>query len=163
MLAVVLLIALLKPPYPHTSASGINKQDVRQVAAEKPKEAVQLPTTAPVQTQPEVKAVEPPSYPIGCENYVAEASKYNWNVTIAVNIMRAESGCNPYSVGDNRVINGLYAPSCGLMQIRTLQGRPSCEQLKDPATNIQWAYKLYSNRGNWNDWSVCKNGAARCY
>jgi hypothetical protein len=72
-------------------------------------------------------------------------------------VMQAESGCNPTSVGDTRPINGLLAPSCGLFQIRTLKGRPSCEALKDPATNIEWAYKISNNGTNWKPWSVFTN------
>ena len=98
----------------------------------------------------------------GCEAYRAEVAKYDWNITIAMAIMKAESGCRSNAVGDNYPIRGLHAPSCGLMQIRSLQGRPSCEQLKDPATNIAWAYKLYLGSG-WYPWSVFKNGAYRNY
>lgn len=70
----------------------------------------------------------------------------------------AESGCNSDAVGDNYPINGLLAPSCGLYQIRTLQGRPTCEQLHDPAINIEWAYKISNGGSNWNPWSVFTNG-----
>lgn len=97
----------------------------------------------------------------GCEAYRAEISKYNWNVSIAMKVMKAESGCRTTAIGDNRVIGGIYAPSCGLFQIRTLKGRPSCDQLKHPATNIAWAYKLYGASG-WSPWSVCKT-VVRCY
>ena len=72
--------------------------------------------------------------------------------------MQAESGCNQNAVGDTSPINGLLAHSCGLFQVRTLAGRPSCEQLKDPATNIQWAYKISGNGSNWRPWSVFTNG-----
>lgn len=98
----------------------------------------------------------------GCEAYRSEISKYNWNVDVALKVMRAESGCNPGAVGDNRVIGGIYAPSCGLFQIRTLQGRPSCSALQNVATNVSWAYRLYSSSG-WQPWSVCKNGMVACY
>lgn len=101
--------------------------------------------------------VQPPK---GCEHYVDLVNQYSWNKTVALNVMRAESGCNPSAVGDNRVIGGIYAPSCGLMQVRTLKGRPSCDQLKDPATNLAWAYKLYQG-GGWKHWSVCKT-TVRC-
>jgi len=73
-------------------------------------------------------------------------------------VMQAESTCNSNAVGDNYVIAGLHAASCGLFQIRTLKGRPSCEELKDPSTNIDWAYKVSTNGTNWNPWSVFNNG-----
>lgn len=112
---------------------------------------------------PVVKVVQPTkTHPIGCENYRELVSLYTWNVDVALKVMRAESGCNPNAIGDNRVIGGIYAPSCGLFQIRTLKGRPTCEQLQNPTTNIDWAWKLYQSSG-WQPWSVCKNGKVACY
>lgn len=67
--------------------------------------------------------------------------------------MQKESNCNPNAVGDNFVIAGLHAPSCGLLQVRTLKNRPDCETLKDPATNIDWAYKIWRSQG-YKAWSV---------
>ena len=69
--------------------------------------------------------------------------------------MHKESGCNPNAIGDNHQINGLHAPSCGLMQIRTLAGRPSCEELKVPEVNIEWAYKIWRSQG-YGAWSVLR-------
>ena len=128
-----------------------------------------LPTQANEDAaQPQAPAVEetppvpsPIVHPTGCDNYVAEIAKYAWNQTVAINVMSAESGCNPYAVGDNYPINGLHAASCGLFQIRTLSGRPDCESLKDPATNVAWAYKVYLSQG-WGAWSVCRTKVS-CY
>lgn len=117
------------------------------------------PVVEPEQTPKAKPAV---IHPIGCENYRQLISQYDWNVDVALNVMRAESGCNPNAKGDNRVIGGIYAPSCGLFQIRTLQGRPTCEQLQDPATNLEWAFKLYRSSG-WKPWSVCNTGKVSCY
>lgn len=72
-------------------------------------------------------------------------------------IMEAETHCRADAVGDNFVIAGLYAPSCGLFQIRTLAGRPDCETLKNPETNVEWAYKIYTGQGL-KAWSVYTNG-----
>lgn len=106
---------------------------------------------------------KPISYPQGCENYVQLIQQYFGNYAhIAVKVAQAESGCNPLAVGDDYPINGLYAPSCGLFQIRTLQGRPSCEQLKNPETNVQWAHKLFLSSG-WQPWTVCNHGIVSCY
>jgi len=113
---------------------------------------------APVVEAPKPQPVVTRSAPVGCEPYRSLVSQYNWNVQIAMAVMQAESGCNPASVGDTRPINGLLAPSCGLFQIRTLKGRPSCEALKDPATNVEWAYKVYTGRGSFKPWSVFTNG-----
>jgi len=70
-----------------------------------------------------------------------------------MNAMQLESTCNTNAVGDDRVIAGVYAPSCGLLQIRTLAGRPDCESLKDPATNIATAYQIWLSQG-YMAWSV---------
>lgn len=79
--------------------------------------------------------------------------QYDWNVDTMMYAMQKESNCNPNAVGDNRVIGGIYAPSCGLLQVRTLKGRPSCEELKDPATNIATAYRVWQGQG-YRAWSV---------
>lgn len=141
-------------------------QPVEEVVTELPaveptvekREVVEEVAPVPPKPQPQ----QPVVHPVGCEHYRELVSKYAWNTNIALAVMKAESGCNPNAVGDQFVIRGLYAPSCGLMQIRTLQGRPSCEQLKDPTTNVAWAWKLYQASG-WQPWSVCKNGKVSCY
>jgi hypothetical protein len=77
--------------------------------------------------------------------------------------MKGESGCEHTSVGDKKIsyyANGrLEGVSCGLMQIRVLAGRPSCEELQDPATNIAWAYKISGNGASFRPWSVYTNGS----
>jgi predicted nuclease with TOPRIM domain len=88
-----------------------------------------------------------------CESYRHLIAQYSWNVETMMRAMRLESGCNPNAVGDQYVINGVYAPSCGLLQVRTLPGRPSCEQLKDPAFNIATAYQIWKGQG-YRAWSV---------
>ena len=78
-------------------------------------------------------------------------------------VMEAESNCNPAAIGDTRPINGLLAHSCGLYQVRVLKGRPTCEHLKDPATNVEWAYKISAGGSNWKPWSVFTNGKYKRY
>ena len=41
---------------------------------------------------------------------------------------------------------------------RTLAGRPSCDELKDPKTNLEWAWKISNQGTNWSAWSVYKSG-----
>jgi hypothetical protein len=81
---------------------------------------------------------------------------------VARAIMHAESRCNTNAVGDTWVIGGIYAPSCGLFQVRTLPDRPSCDELKNPELNVAWAYRLYTARG-FQPWSVFNSGAYRKY
>lgn len=173
MLLAALLSAALFWATP-TQATPVNNLEPKVVVA-KPagqvvsntnhpaQEAKPVETPAPQQpeVQPEQATVETPapieqvSHPVGCENYRQLISQYDWNVDTFLQIASAESGCNPYAVGDNRVIGGIYAPSCGLFQVRTLASRPSCEELKDPATNIAWAYRIYQGQGH-GAWSVCR-------
>lgn len=87
----------------------------------------------------------------------SEATKYNWDTDTVVRIAKAESGCNNQAIGDNYPIAGLLAPSCGAMQVRTLEGRPSCEELMDLETNILWSYWIYEARGNFTAWTMYTN------
>lgn len=105
---------------------------------------------APVQIEQPKPIVEPS----GCEI----VSKYNWDYQTAYAVCMAESGGNTNAVGDDFVIAGLHAPSCGLMQIRTLAGRPSCEELKDPITNMDWAYRVSNSGTNFKPWSAYTSG-----
>lgn len=133
----------------------------KQVFAETPKPIAVVVAKPQIDTPAVVQPEPPKVYPVGCEAYRVEVAKYNWNTTIALKVMKAESGCNPNAVGDNRVIGGIYAPSCGLFQVRTLPGRPSCEELKKPHINVAYAHRLYL-ASKWKPWSVCKT-KVRCY
>lgn len=98
----------------------------------------------------------------GCEAFRTIVSEFDWDVSVMMAIMQAESGCTPHAVGDDYPIEGVHAPSCGLFQIRTLTGRPNCEALKDPRTNVEWAYKIYKGHGL-RAWSVFTNGKYQRY
>lgn len=156
--AVLLIVLWLQNNPPQHTMAEVNKQDVQHTGSE----SKSKPVGHPQPVQQRVKPVEPKNHPKGCDNYVALVRKYDWNHRIAINIMRAESmGCNPSAVGDNYPINGIHAVSCGLFQIRTLAGRPSCKALKNPALNVKVAYRLYKS-GGWRHWSVCRT-VVRCY
>jgi hypothetical protein len=96
-------------------------------------------------------------YGMHCEQYREIFERYPWPVDVALRVCEAESNGNPNAVGDGHI----PPVSCGLMQIRTLPGRPSCEALKDPEFNIQYAYDMWSRKG-WRPWSVCSNGRTYC-
>lgn len=158
MLALVIFGFLVKAEAPTFNKKDVQKAEVQAVGrAEQThvEEAVVSPQPIP-QPEPVI------THPTGCENYRQLVAQAGLPVDIFLRIASAESGCNPYAVGDQFEINGIYAPSCGLFQIRTLAGRPSCEELKDPATNIAWAYRIYQGQGL-GAWSVCTNGKANCY
>lgn len=99
-------------------------------------------------TQPQSKS---------CEAYRSLVAQYDWDAGVMLAIMKAESSCNPGAVGDDYPIAGVHAPSCGLLQVRTLPGRPDCISLKDPATNIRTAYLIFKSQG-YRAWSVYSNG-----
>ena len=96
----------------------------------------------------------------------AEIAKYDWPQSIATNVARAESGLRPDARGDAHLTyyqNGTrYGDSWGCFQIRYLPGRPSPNQLVNAEFNVQYAYNMYKSQ-SWSPWSVCRNGAARCY
>ena len=88
-----------------------------------------------------------------CDSYRPLVEQYDWNVDTMMYAMYAESGCNPNAVGDQYVIAGVYAPSCGLLQVRTLAGRPSCSELQDPVTNVSTSYQIWLSQG-YNAWTT---------
>lgn len=100
--------------------------------------------------------MEVAKHPQNCEQYRAELSKYDWSVEVMLRIAFHESTCNSSAVGDDYPIAGLHAASCGLLQVRTLEGRPNCEALKNAQTNISTAYQIYLEQG-YSAWSVCKS------
>lgn len=165
LVAVLFAIAVFQlapeqTPVNNSTTTKAKAQTVQAAAPEKVAEVTQALTEQKVEVVPEPQPtpqveVAQVSHPIGCENYRHLISQYDWNVDTFLQIAHAESGCNPSAVGDNRVIGGIYAPSCGLFQVRTLSSRPPCEELKDPATNIAWAYRIYQGQGL-GAWSVCK-------
>lgn len=95
---------------------------------------------------------------LGCEQYRNILSKYDWDVNTMLKIMKGESSCNPEAVGDGHLTfdNGTKGMSCGLLQVRVLEGRPDCKSLKDIETNIAWGYKIYTGQG-YNAWTIYRN------
>jgi hypothetical protein len=83
----------------------------------------------------------------GFDFYRSIVEKYDWDIDTMMQIMVLESNLNPNAVGDL----GTAYVSCGLLQVRTLPGRPTCEELKDPERNISYAYEIYKTQG-YNAW-----------
>jgi hypothetical protein len=80
---------------------------------------------------------------------------------MAIAIAKAESNMEADRIGDTHITfvqdGKTYGMSCGVFQIRTLPGRPTCEEMLDPEKNIKFAYELYQKSG-WTPWSVFTNG-----
>ncbi len=91
-----------------------------------------------------------------CEAYRSLVAQYSWNVNVALNVMKAESGCNAQAV--NRTDNhGVCMGSFGLFQISCHGG-----QIFDPAQNVAAAWSKYQARG-WQPWGVCTSGKVSCF
>ncbi len=89
-----------------------------------------------------------------CEAYRGIVAQYNWNVSTAMAVMRAESGCNPTAT----------SPTCdhGLMQINCVHAAAvggDLTLLNDPATNVRVAFAVYSGAGGWSPWTTFTSGA----
>lgn len=94
------------------------------------------------------------------EQLIKEA--FGKDAPIAIAIAKAESHLNPEAVGDLHITfekdGKLMGMSCGLFQVRILEGRPDCETLKNPKVNIEYAKKLYKAKGDFTDWSAYNSG-----
>ena len=98
-----------------------------------------------------------------CDYYKQLIRQYDWNDEVAISIMLAESGCNESVVNDNPRTKDY---SVGLFQVNLYGGnakhRPSEAELKDPKTNIEFAYNLWKDYGFNSQWGVCRRNV-RCY
>lgn len=103
--------------------------------------------------------------PAGCEQYRPILSKYDWNVSVMMAIMQAESGCRAGSTGDGHLTykhaGRTYGYSVSLLQVRILPGRERCDT-HDPATNIDCAHGIWKGQG-YRAWSVYKSGKYLAY
>ena len=104
--------------------------------------------------------------PLVCLPYLPLIEKYDWNVQTAINVMFAESSCNPIAVNLNDKHRSRQYPrdypqgycygSFGLFQT-------SCTRLVyfDPALNIALAYEIYKIQG-WGAWGSCTSKVVNC-
>lgn len=127
-----------------------------QVKADLTEQAKQA-TVAVSQPQPPFAAVVAPSAgPGNCEAYRPIVAQYGWDVSIALAVMHAESGCRPDAV----------SPTCdhGLMQINCVHSAKvggNLALLNDPATNIRIAFDVYTGAHGWSPWTTFASGAYR--
>lgn len=122
-----------------------------------------IPKNIPAPVQQQVAAQPGPSYGSGSRQ--AEISKYNWGQGVALAVASAESGLNPGIVNYNPATKD---HSVGCFQINiwgaNAASRPSEAALKDAATNVAFAHKIYTSNGNSfiGQWGVCR-GKVSCY
>lgn len=132
-----------------------------------------LPTDWGVGEQPDISETNPVSVSkakdhtlaLGdIEGKIKEVFGDDWKEAYA--IAMAESGLRTDAIGDGHITyeyqGETIGMSCGLFQIRTLPGRPSCEEMLDPDKNIAFAKKLF-DRSGWMPWSVYKSGKYLTY
>jgi len=108
---------------------------------------VQTITNAPLSTEAPKSALEQPT---GCNL----ASEYDWNVSIAIAICKAESGGRSDALG----YNTNDTSDGGLMQINSIHtDLISLQDRFDPIKNMAAAYQIYQGSG-WRAWSAFLNG-----
>lgn len=95
----------------------------------------------------------------------AEIAKYDWNHSVATQVMYAESGGRPGVVNDNPA-TGDYSVGC--FQVNLFGAialyRPSEAELKIASNNVKWAYDNYVRNGRSfiGQWGVCRS-MVNCY
>lgn len=181
MRIAILLVVLAFVALPTAKAAPINNSTepvqevhtVTEVVQVTPTSVETIQSEAPTpEPQKPVETERPPepiketvAHPIGCEQYRQLLSQYDWNVSVAMAIMKAESSCNSQVVNRNQNTRDY---SVGLFQINlygaNARTRPSETELKDPATNIAWAYRIYQGNGKSfiGQWGVCR-AKVSCY
>ena len=101
-----------------------------------------------------------------CSDIEKEIKKYDWDRETALAIAKAESDCDANSRGDEDLTyenNGReYGYSVGAFQVRILEGREECDTF-DLETNVKCAYNIYSDKGDFSDWSMYENGRYKLY
>lgn len=164
VLIIAALAITLLTPVPHIKNSTTEQHHDEVVVTEPITEQVEVANQTPVETvttvveqvqeqtpnQAEANVV---LNPVGCSNYRYLVEQYDWNVSIAMAIMQAESGCNPEASNwsdNHRTCIGSF----GLFQLACFwTGAPF-----DPATNVAKAYEIYSRSG-WVPWGAYTNGS----
>jgi len=127
------------------------KLDLPIVKSEPAQKASSLPSKSPIAI---VYATG------GTDQWRNLVSQYSWPVEQALAVMKCESGGRADARGDGHLtytLNGVeYGASYGLMQIRSLPGRPSPSKLVDPQFNLDYAYGMWKSQG-WRPWTCARN------
>ena len=97
-----------------------------------------------------------------CEGFRPLVAKYDWDVKVAMAVMKAESGCQTNALGHNT--NGTN--DAGLFQVNSIHD--ATDKRYDIEYNVALAYRIYKDRRSWDisgwkAWSACLNGKVKCY
>ena len=146
------------------SVIAINKNDHPVVYAENEEviEYVEEPETTESVTEMQG---EQTAYAGVCAEYYDIVAKY-WSgdeIKVALAVMRAESGCNPNAVGENKNSSGVvWSKDLGLFQINDYYHDTT--NWTDPETNIAKAHEIYKRAGGkWTPWCAYINGSYMKY
>lgn len=145
-------------------ATAAEQAPVEEVKpAEEPPSPVVAPTPPPAPVEPPKPAPKPQVAGSGsCE---AEIAKYDWNQSVAIAVSRAESGLHPGKVNNNPRTKD-YSIGCFQINIygANAKSRPSEAALKNAATNVAFAHKIYKSNGSSfkGQWGVCRSKVS-CY
>lgn len=116
---------------------------------------------APVATVAPAPPAPSKPAPANCEQYRPLLAAYDWDVSVALAVMQAESGCNPRA--DNTGLNRDGSNDKGLMQINSIhRDLVGDTERFDPAANIRAAWHIYHGSG-WRAWSAYNSGAYKKY
>lgn len=133
---------------------GEKPAEIVEVANQSTPVNIETSIVEPVQEQtPNQAEANVTLNPVGCTNYRHLVEQYDWNVSVAMAVMQAESGCNPEASNWNDR-HATCIGSFGLFQL----GCFWTDNPHDPATNVAKAYEIYSRSG-WRPWGAYTNGS----
>lgn len=116
-------------------------------------------SAAPSTTEP--KQSKPKQAAKGCEQFRSTVEQYDWDVEVALAVMRAESGCDPEAFNGDRNPDG--SNDAGLFQINSVhvfEGKIGWWDRFSIDKNVRVAYMIYKEAG-WSAWSAYNNGSYR--
>jgi len=152
---VVIALALHPTTLTHAEQLEPKAHKLVTVTTSQPVQKPKVETAAVV--EPNAPVAPPPvtpTYPSSCSAYEPIVAQYNWNVRVAMAIMQAESGCNPYAISPAS-LNYDGVSDYGLFQIHG-------QYILNPSDNIAAAYQKYLSQG-WNAWSTYSSGTVWRY